>query len=100
MDDVQLRRHSTAPRVMILDILGAEGDLDDDQILAAWTARRPGLAAAHVRRLPRMLGEILWRLLNLEWVTQIDGRYRLTALGRRAWVQARGDTGQEHPSGA
>jgi len=89
MDDVQLRRHSTAPRVLILDILEAQNNLDREQILAEWTARRPELTPAHMRQLPRMLSEIIWRLTNLGWITEADGGFSVTEVGHRALRLAR-----------
>ncbi len=89
MDDSQLRRHLSAPRAVVLDILDAAGHADSTQILHAWIARRPAMTEAHRLRLPRMVGEVMWRLKNLEWIRDSAGKYSLTELGERARTHAR-----------
>ena len=89
MDEAQLRRHLSAPRSLVLDILAEEGDADEAYILHAWMNRRPAMTPAHLQRLPRMVGELLWRLKNLEWITEDAGRHSLTELGQRARAQGR-----------
>ena len=89
MDDAQLRRHLSAPRAVVLDILGDQGYADSTQILHAWIGRKPAMTEAHRRRLPRMVGEVVWRLKNLEWIRDTAGTYSLTELGERARTHAR-----------
>ena len=89
MDDAQLKRHLSAPRALVLDIIGAEGQADNAQILHAWIDCKPTMTEAHRRRLPRMVGEIVWRLKNLEWIRDTAGTYSLTELGERARTHAR-----------
>ena len=72
-----------------MDILSAEGHADSTRIVHAWMDRRPAMTEAHRRRLPRMVGEIVWRLRNLEWIRYAAGTYSLTELGERARTHAR-----------
>lgn len=84
MDDASLRRHLTAVRRLVLDIVHAEGEPDRDQVAAAWLRARPSLTAAHATQIPRMVGEVLWRLTNLGWIERTPDGFILTPLGEQA----------------
>lgn len=73
MDGTTDRRHLTAARALVLDILAGASPLTSEQIVTEWTARQPDMSARHRQQLPRMLSEILWRLTNLEWVATTVG---------------------------
>ncbi len=83
MDGTTDRRHLTAARALVLDILTDAGPLTSEQIVTEWTARRPDMSAQHRQQLPRMLVDILWRLTNLEWIAHDGQRYRITSAGGR-----------------
>lgn len=81
-DPAGARRHLNAVRRLVLEIL-AEGPLATrDEVAARWAERKPQLTPRHQDALPRMAGEILWRLENLGWVERADGVYRVTDSGR------------------
>ena len=81
MDGTTDRRHLTAARALVLDILAGASPLTSEQIVTEWTARQPDMSARHRQQLPRMLSEILWRLTNLEWVAHDGRRYRVSSAG-------------------
>lgn len=87
MDGTTDRRHLTAARALVLDILAHGGPLTGEQIVTEWTARRPDMSARHRQQLPRMLVDILWRLTNLEWIAHDGQRYRITPAGTQMRAQ-------------
>lgn len=84
MDDALIRRHSSAVRALVMDIIADNQPISADSIAAEWASRHPDLSPRHRSAVPRMSRQILWRLENLEWVVCTDTGYRLTALGARA----------------
>lgn len=90
MSDIDVARHLTAVRALVLQILSAMGPLTREGILCEWERRRPYLGAGHRERLPRMRDETLWRLTNLGWVARKGAEYHLTNDGEIALRCARG----------
>lgn len=84
MHDTLIRRHLSAVRVLVLNIIADEQPVSAEGIVAEWASRHPGLVPRHRAALPRMSGQILWRLENLEWVERADSGFHLTDLGARA----------------
>ncbi|MFZ8757731.1 hypothetical protein ACO03V_09990 [Microbacterium sp. HMH0099] len=84
MTEVDAARHLTGVRVLVLEILSADGPLTRDDIVTAWNGRRTDLSPAHRARLPRMRDETLWRLVNLGWVAGEGEKFRITGDGARA----------------
>lgn len=80
MHDAMNRRHLTASRSTVLSILAHSGSLTSDGIIDAWIQRHPE-NARHRQRLPRMLSDILWRVMNLERVQREGDSYALTPAG-------------------
>lgn len=91
MSEIDVARHLTAVRALVLQILPAAAAPTRESILREWERRRPGLDAGHRDRLPRMLDETLWRLMNLGWVAREGTGYRLTGSGESALRCARTD---------
>lgn len=58
MDGTTDRRHLTAARALVLDILTDAGPLTSEQIVTKWTARRPDMRARHRQQLD---------YVNLNW---------------------------------
>lgn len=81
MDGTTDRRQLTAARALVLDILTDGGALTSEQILTRWTERRPDMSARHRQQMPRMLSDVLWRLINLQWIAHDHQRYRITPAG-------------------
>lgn len=84
MDDALIRRHSSAVRALVMEIIADKQPISAEAIVATWASRHPELSPRHRSALPRMTRQILWRLENLEWVKCVDTGYRLTDLGARA----------------
>ena len=84
MHDTLIRRHLSAVRTLVLEIVGDKQPVSAGMIIAEWASRHPELTPRHRAALPRMTGQILWRLENLEWVESADGGYRLNDLGAQA----------------
>lgn len=84
MSEVDVAQHLTATRALVLQILSGAAAPTREGILREWERRRPGLVAGHRDRLPRMLDETLWRLINLGWVAREGTGYRLTGAGESA----------------
>ena len=82
MDAATIRRYLSGPRLTVLEIVEAGGARDADDIARTWLERRPSLPPAHARRLPRIAGQLLWQLANLEWIERSDGTWAVTDLGR------------------
>lgn len=74
-------QHLTGVRALVLDILATGGNLTRAEMVAAWEDRRPDVTSGHREKLPRMLDETLWRLLNLRWVQRNGDTYALTPEG-------------------
>ncbi|WP_439592661.1 hypothetical protein [Microbacterium sp.] len=84
MADTEIRRHLSAVRSLVLAIISENQPMSPESIAAEWASRHPELAARHRSALPRMTGQILWRLENLEWVRRQHDAIVLTDLGMRA----------------
>lgn len=89
MTEVDVARHLTGVRALVLQILSAAGPLTREGILHEWERRRPDLGAGHRDRLPRMRDETLWRLTNLGWIAREGAEYHLTGAGESALRCAR-----------
>lgn len=84
MDGSIIRRHLTASRRIVLDIVADTQPVTRDAITRAWVQRQPEMTSRHRDALPWMTEEVLWRLERLAWVEWGGGGYRLTVLGQRA----------------
>lgn len=84
MSGVDLARHLTGVRLLVLEILASAGPCTREEVLREWERRRPGLGVGHRVRLPRMRDETLWRLVILGWVAREGETYLLTGDGQRA----------------
>lgn len=84
MDESQIRRHMTAPRRVVMEIIAENQPISEADIVQSWVLRRPELAVRHRKELPRMAAQVLWRLENLGWAQQAPAGYTLTELGERA----------------
>lgn len=83
MNDATIRRHLSAARVQILDIVGTRPGASRDELHQAWDASRP---AARVRAgwAARSVDQLLWEVRNLGWVMGADRSLALTPLGEHA----------------
>lgn len=79
-----VRRHMNEVRRLVLEIIADDPFIGVDVIVSRWAERKPGISERHRAALPRMAGQILWRLENLGWVAQANGEYRITELGTSA----------------
>lgn len=84
MDDATIRRYLTGPRLTVLAIVDRGGAGGADDVARSWRAERASLSPAHVRRLPRIAGQLLWQLANLGWIERSGGEWKVTELGRHA----------------
>ncbi|MFS0733862.1 hypothetical protein ABC304_03665 [Microbacterium sp. 1P10UB] len=84
MDDALIKWHLSAVRMLVLDIIARQPGVALEAIVAEWIAQQPAMSPRHRAAMPRMTGEILWRLENLGWVEKRHGLFRLTDLGARA----------------
>ncbi len=84
MDDATIRRYLTEPRLTVLAIVDGGGAGGADDVARSWCAGPASLSPAHVRRLPRIAGQLLWQLANLGWIEQSGGEWTVTQLGRHA----------------
>lgn len=91
MDDAVIRRYLSAPRAVVLDIIARNPEITHDEIAAYWATHAGPSVPRQGKSLPRMTGEILWRLVNLEWVENRRGHFRLTDLGVRVQTVAQSD---------
>lgn len=82
--DAQLRRHLTAVHLVVLDIVHTSGPVDPPEVARIWGERRSDIGPRHRAALPRMSGQILWRLDNLGVVERGAEGYRMTPLGEHA----------------
>lgn len=89
MDESTIRRFSSDARILILDIIDEEHATDVGQVTVAWQARQPSMRYAQAHRLPRVVGQLLWQLENLEWVRRHGEQLMVTGLGRKAQALAR-----------
>lgn len=83
VNDATIRRHLSAARVQVLDIVGTRPGVNRDELHQAWDASRP---AARVRTgwTARTVDRLLWEVRNLEWVAGPDKSLALTPLGEHA----------------
>lgn len=88
MDESTIRRYSSDARILILDIIDEDHATDAGQISVAWQARRTSMPDAQAQRLPRVVGQLLWQLENLEWVRRHGEQLVVTGLGRKAQALA------------
>ena len=89
MNDASIRRHLSGVRVQILDMFDEHPNATRDRIILAWSTRHPAVFRTGVQRAPRIVDQLLWQLLNLEWITRVDDYFVLTPLGRHARELAR-----------
>lgn len=81
-------RHLTAMRLMVLDILAESGPSTPQRIVDEWAARRPDMGVRRRQELPEAVGQLLWRLTNLEWAQREGEEYLLTPDGARMRTDA------------
>ncbi|MFF2489020.1 hypothetical protein ACFVSU_21655 [Microbacterium sp. NPDC058062] len=84
MDDATIRRYLSESRLIVLDIVSGGGTCDGDDVARVWAERRTALTSAHAHRLPRIAGQILWQLANMQWIERSDGEWMVTSLGLHA----------------
>ncbi|MEV8371052.1 hypothetical protein [Microbacterium sp. NPDC064584] len=78
-----IRRHLTGVRRTVLAIVANHGPISLDDIAIEWARQHLTISRRHRFALPRMSGQVLWRLENLGWVARRGDQYLLTAEGRR-----------------
>lgn len=78
-----IRRHLTGVRRTVLTIVADHGPISLDDIAVEWARQHPTISPRHRSALPRMSGQVLWRLENLGWVARRRDQYLLTAEGHR-----------------
>ncbi|WP_203582061.1 hypothetical protein [Microbacterium hibisci] len=84
MDDATIRRYLSESRLIVLDIVHGGGARDGDDVARVWAERRTALTSAHMRRLPRVAGQILWQLASMQWIERSDGEWAVTGRGLHA----------------
>lgn len=78
------RRHLSEPRRRVLETLSACGPRTTGGIAECWIDRALDGRDRYVGRLPGMVSQLLWKLEILNWVTEHEGRYAITADGSKA----------------
>lgn len=78
-----IRRHLTGVRRTVLAIVADHGPISVDGIATVWAWQHSIISPRHRSALPRMSGQVLWRLGNLGWVARRGEQYLLTVEGRR-----------------
>lgn len=83
-----MRRHLSAARLQILDLVLDRPGTSRDELHRVWDASRP---AMRVRAgwTTRPVDRLLWEVRNLDWVTGPDRALALTPLGEHARALAR-----------
>lgn len=79
--DVTSRAHLTSARALVLDIVAESEPITQAGILTQWMQRSPASSGRHRDQLPRVLLQILWRVVNLGWVRREGDAYLLTPTG-------------------
>jgi hypothetical protein len=79
-------RHLSEPRRRVLEALSACGPRTPGGIAECWIDQALDGTDRYAGRLPGMVSQLLWKLEILNWVTERDGRFAITADGSRALV--------------
>jgi hypothetical protein len=79
-----VRRHLSEPRRRVLEALSACGPRTTGGIAECWIDRAFDGTDRYAGRLPGMVSQLVWKLENLNWVTESEGTYAITADGSKA----------------
>jgi hypothetical protein len=79
-------RHLSEPRRRVLEVLSACGPGTPGGIAECWIDRALDGTDRYAGRLPGMVSQLLWKLENLNWVTEREGNFEITTDGSMALV--------------
>ncbi|GAA1938342.1 hypothetical protein GCM10009775_33050 [Microbacterium aoyamense] len=82
MDDAVIRRHLSASRVAMLELVRESHCASRDEILSAWSHAFRGISRGADWN-TRAVDQLLWQLENLEWIAGRDGGFEVTDAGQR-----------------
>lgn len=83
MDDAVIRRHLSASRVAMLELVRESHLASRDEILSAWSQAFGGIGRGAGWN-ARAVDQLLWQLENLEWIASRDGGFEVADAGQRA----------------
>ncbi|WP_439591851.1 hypothetical protein [Microbacterium sp.] len=83
MEYAVIRRHLSASRVAMLELVQESHPASRDEILSAWTHVLGGIGRGADWN-ARAVDQLLWQLENLEWIAGRDGEFEVTGVGQRA----------------
>lgn len=83
MEYAVIRRHLSASRVAMLELVRESHPASRDEILSAWSHAFRGISRSADWN-ARAVDQLLWQLENLGWIASRDGGFEVTDAGQRA----------------